>query len=169
MGGPNLITLTGFSGTGKTAVARLVAQRLGWNAVDADDEIEVRTGRRVPDIIAEDGELAFRGFEASTFAALASRERVVVAAGGGAPVYEPTRRAIVEAGLVFHLQASPETTEARVAADEKDRARPLRGNVRRTMDQRAAIYAEADFIVATDVLTPEEVADEVVRLYQTYG
>jgi len=169
MGGPNHITLTGFSGTGKTAVAHLVAARLGWNAVDADDEIEALTGRRVPDIIAEDGELAFRGFEASTLAALASRERVVVAAGGGAPVYEPSRRAIVEAGIVVHLQASPETTEARVAADEKDRARPLRGNVRRTMDQRAAIYAEADFIVATDVLTPAEVADEVVRLYQTYG
>ena len=84
-------------------------------------------------------------------------------------MYEPTRRAIVEAGIVVHLEASPETTEARVAADEKDRARPLRGNVRRIMDQRAAIYAQADFSVATDVLTPEEVADEVVRLYQTYG
>jgi 3-dehydroquinate synthase len=163
------ITLTGFSGSGKTAVARLVAQRLGWTAVDADDEIEARTARRVPDIIGEDGELAFRKEEQTTLSLLAARERVVVAAGGGAPMYEPSRRAIVEAGLVFCLQASPEATEARVTGDEKDRARPLRGNVSRIIDQRAAIYALADFTIATDVLTPDEVADEVVRLYQAYG
>jgi 3-dehydroquinate synthase len=163
------ITLTGFSGSGKTAVARLVADRLGWTAVDADDEIEARTGRRVPDIIAEDGELLFRREEHTTLSGLSARRNVVVAAGGGAPMYEPSRRAIVEAGLVFCLQASPEATEVRVLTDEKDRARPLRGNVRRIMDQRAAIYAEADFTITTDVLTPSEVADEVVRLYQAYG
>jgi 3-dehydroquinate synthase len=166
---PAHITLIGYSGTGKTAVARLVADRLGWTAVDADDLIEEQTGRLVPDIIAEDGELAFREVEARTFAGLAPRGNIVVAAGGGAPVHGPTRRAIVEAGLVVRLHASPDVTEARVAADEKERARPLRGNVSRIMDQRAALYSQADFTIDTDVLSPSEVADEVVRLYQAYG
>jgi 3-dehydroquinate synthase len=101
-----------------------------------------------------------------------SRDRVVVAAGGGAPVLEATRRAIVEAGLVVHLHASPAVTEARVAEDAKTRARPIRGNgtsVGRIMDQRAALYGQADFTIVTDVLTPTEIADEVVRLYQAYG
>ena len=78
------ITLTGFSGTGKTTVAALVAARLGWEVVDADDVIEAQAGRAVPDIIAEDGETAFRAIEASVFADLASRERIIVASGGGA-------------------------------------------------------------------------------------
>src|SRR5690554_1493360 len=112
---PQHITLTGFSGTGKSTVAGLVAQRLGWQAVDSDDYIEAKTGRLVPDIIAEDGEAAFRRIEAEAFAELRPRERVVVAAGGGAPVLEATRRAIVEAGLVVYLHASPEVTEQRVA------------------------------------------------------
>ena len=166
------ITLTGFSGTGKSTVANLVALRLGWQAIDTDDFIEEQTGRLVPDIIAEDGEAAFRQVEASAFAALQPRERVIVAAGGGAPVLEATRRAIVEAGLVIHLQASPASTEVRVAADARTRARPIRGNgasVARIMDQRAALYAQADFTLATDALTPTEVADEVVRLYQAFG
>ncbi len=172
MTAPEHITLTGFSGTGKTAVAHLVAKTLGWEAVDADDVIEAKSGRAVPDIIHEDGELAFRKVEAATFAELASRQRVVVAAGGGAPVYEPARRAIVEAGLVILLQASPAVTEARVAADAKMRARPLRGDssgVARRMDQRAAVYSQADFTLETDVMTAEEVADEIVHLYQAYG
>ncbi len=169
---PQHITLTGFSGTGKTTVANLVAQRLGWQAIDADDYIEEQNGRLVPDIIAEDGELAFREVEAQTFEALKGRERTIIAAGGGAPVLEATRRAIVTAGLVIHLHASPSVTEQRVAADDKTRARPIRGNgasVARIMDQRAALYAQADFTLSTDVLTPSEVADEVVRLYQAYG
>ena len=142
MTAPQHITLSGFSGTGKSTVASLVAQRLGWQAIDADDLIEEQTGRMVPDIIAQDGELAFREVEASTFRALQSRERVVVAAGGGAPVLDATRRAIAEAGIVVHLHASPSVTEARVAADDKTRARPIRGNgasVARIMDQRAAL------------------------------
>jgi shikimate kinase / 3-dehydroquinate synthase len=169
---PEHITLTGFSGSGKTAVAGLVARELGWEAVDADEHIEARTGRFVPDIIREDGELAFRLIESEAFADLAARSRVVVAAGGGAPVYEPTRRSIVQAGLVFHLHAVPGVTEWRVAQDDKDRDRPLRGSVpeiARRMDQRAAVYSQADFTIVTDALTAEEVAQEVVRLYRLYG
>src|SRR6185295_19211555 len=113
------ITLTGFSGTGKTTVAQLVASLLGWTAVDADDLIEAQTGRAVPDILAEDGETAFRAIEAGVFAGLASREGIVVASGGGALALESGRRSIAEAGLVVRLSASPEVTMARVAADEK--------------------------------------------------
>ena len=119
MTAPQHITLTGFSGTGKTTVAALVALRLGWQAIDADDFIEEQTGRLVPDIIAQDGEAAFRRVEAAAFWALRDRPRVIVAAGGGAPVLAATRRAIVEAGLVIRLHASPVTTEARVAADAR--------------------------------------------------
>ena len=172
MTAPQHITLTGFSGTGKSTVANLVALRLGWQAVDADDYIEEQTGRLVPDIITDDGEAAFRQVEASTFAALQAMERTIVAAGGGALVLGATRRAIVEAGLVIHLHASPAVTEERVATDAKTRARPIRGNgasVARIMDQRAALYTQADFTLNTDALTPTEIADEVVRLYQAYG
>jgi 3-dehydroquinate synthase len=169
---PQRITLIGFSGTGKSTVASLVAQRLGWEAIDADDYIEAQTGRSVPDIIAEDGEVAFRQVEASSFETLQPRQRVIVAAGGGAPVLETTRRAIVEAGPVICLRASPEVTEERAAGDAKTRARPIRGNsasVARIMDQRAALYDQADFTLNTNALSPSEVADEVVRLYQAYG
>ena len=172
---PTRITLTGVFGVGKTTVANLVAQRLGWDAVDADDVLVRIAGNEVAVIFEEQGEAAFRQVEAEAFSQLAARENVVVAAGGGAPVYEPTRRSMVESGLVVCLKATPETVVQRMEAKEQGRPRPMLAadnplaRARRLIDQRAAVYALADFTVETDGMTPEEIADEVVRFYEARG
>lgn len=175
MTAPMRITLTGVFGVGKTAIAQLVAQQLGWDAVDADDVLVRIAGKEIDALFAEDGEAAFRQREYEAFRHLESRQKIVVAAGGGAPVFEPTRRSIVEHGLVVCLRATPETVVARMAAKQQGRPRPMlagedplaRG--RRLIDQRAAVYALADFTVETDALTPEEVAAEIVRFYREHG
>ena len=78
------VVLVGLSGTGKTSVGRRVAARLDRCFVDADEEIEERTGRTVRGIFAEDGEPAFRELETEVMAdLLTSTEPVVIAAGGG--------------------------------------------------------------------------------------
>ncbi len=48
------VLLTGMSGAGKSTVGHLVAELLGWQFVDMDDEIERRAGRSIPDIFAQD-------------------------------------------------------------------------------------------------------------------
>ncbi len=175
MAAPTRITLTGVFGVGKTTVANLVAQRLGWEAVDADDVLVGIAGKEVAAIFDEQGEAAFRQTEAEAIVQLASRKNVVVAAGGGAPVYEPSRRSMAESGLVVCLKATPETVVGRMAAREQGRPRPMLGGndalarARRLIDQRAAVYALADFTVETDSMMPEEIADEVVRFYQARG
>ena len=169
---PTRITLTGFSGTGKSTVARLVAGMLGFEAVDEDQVIVQRDGRSIAQVFDEDGEAAFRSLEASLFAEFAGRERIVVASGGGAMLLESTRRSIVEAGLMICLEATPETIAGRLGTSGD---RPLLAaeepltRIRRLKDQRAALYALCDFRVATDALSPQEVASEVVRLYQAFG
>jgi len=174
MPAPEHITLTGPFGAGKTAVAAHVARLLGWTYVDADDLIVQSSGREVEDLFATDGEKAFREREAEVFAHLAPRQKVVVAAGGGAQVYAPTRRSIAEAGIVVCLKASAGTIAGRVAQPQA-RERPMLaaedtyGRAQRLLDQRAAVYALADFTVDTDVLSPDEAAAEAVRLYRTWG
>jgi shikimate kinase/3-dehydroquinate synthase len=175
MAAPTRITLTGVFGVGKTTVARLVARQLGWEVVDADDVLVGIAGKEVAAIFEEQGEAAFRELEAEAFRQLEGREKLVVAAGGGAPVYEPSHHSMVESGLVVCLKATPETVVQRMEAKDQGRPRPMLAaenalaRARRLIDQRAAVYALADFTVETDGMTPEEIAEDIVRFYQSRG
>jgi shikimate kinase len=167
------VFLVGFSGTGKSTVARLAAARLGLPAVDLDRAIAERAGCAIPEIFARDGEAAFRELEAEALRAAATAGPAVVATGGGAPVRPENRRIMAEAGWVVSLEARPETLGARIrrqlgqAAD--DAVRPLLGEgdplarIRALKHARQSVYALADWTVHTDRLTPEQVAGEVVR------
>ena len=68
---PKRIVLTGFMGSGKTTVGPIVAARLGWKFVDADDVIEAETGASIAEIFAREGEAAFRDREHATISRLA--------------------------------------------------------------------------------------------------
>src|SRR5271157_5331614 len=81
---PRRIVLTGFMGSGKTTVGPLVARRLGWSFVDADDAIEAETGCTIAELFRRDGEAAFRERERATIARLAGTDGLVLALGGGA-------------------------------------------------------------------------------------
>ncbi len=180
MTAPPVITLIGYSGTGKSTVAGLVAGRLGWRAVDLDVEIERAAGRTIPDIFGRDGELAFRRLEVEALERSAASQSggVVIAAGGGIVLSDDARRLMASAGLVVCLEATVETIQARLrAADEghKGTERPLLASGYPTAQvalfkaRRAPLYAQADFTVHVDALTVEEVAAEVVRLHKGYG
>ena len=80
--------------TGKTQVGRLLAQRIGWPMVDADDYLEDRAGQSIPDIFREGGEDAFRHLERQVIRDLCSGTGRVIAAGGGAFV-DPQHRDLI--------------------------------------------------------------------------
>jgi shikimate kinase len=168
------IFLVGYRGTGKSTVARLVAGRLAWDSIDADDEIERHADKSIADIFAEQGEPAFRSIEASVIAKLAARRRVVIALGGGAVLLAENRSAIRGKGPVIWLTASVDTIESRIAADATTpHRRPNltasggRAEIEALLAQREPRYREcATLIVATDGKTSAEVADEILgKLY----
>lgn len=170
------IYLIGFSGSGKTTVARLVAGRLGWPAFDLDQLIAERAGRAIPAIFAAEGETGFRNREAAAMAEVAAAPPFVVATGGGAPLRDENRATMARTGWVVALEGRPETLHARLrrqlAAAEPDAVRPLLAGdapleqIRALKRQRQPLYALADWTVHTDRLTPPQVADEVVRALQ---
>jgi shikimate kinase len=98
------IYLIGFSGTGKSTVARLLGARLGRPACDLDALIVERTGRTIADIFANDGEPAFRQIEAETLQATASRaDGPIVATGGGVPTFPANRETMAATGWTICL------------------------------------------------------------------
>jgi shikimate kinase len=122
MEGSRNIYLVGLMGAGKTTVGRQLAQRLGKAFYDTDHEIEHRTGVRVATIFEIEGEPGFRARESQALEALAQREDVVLATGGGI-VLRPENRAQLKAhGFVIYLCAQPRDLWART---RHDKSRPL--------------------------------------------
>lgn len=161
------IILTGFMGTGKTAVGRLLAERLAREFVDTDALIIRRAGRPIADIFREEGEPHFRALEAAIAAELAGRRGLVIATGGGLMLDPVNAAALGNTGPVFCLHADAADILARVAADADKR--PLLGGedpgtrVRELLRRRAAAYARFR-PVETSGRAPEEVAAGIATL-----
>jgi shikimate kinase len=168
---PNVI-LTGFMGTGKTTVGRLVALHLGFEFVDTDELIESEHGP-IPELFADQGEAAFRAIEREVATELASRCNLVVATGGGMMVDEQNVAALAATGTVVCLTADVDTIVDR-ALSPGGPVRPLLAGVdpRTRVDEllvaRAHAYGRFAQIDTTD-MTPAEVADAVIDLIDLIG
>ena len=161
------ITLTGFMGTGKTTVGRLIAGRLGLEFVDTDEIVEAEAGTPIARIFAEHGEEHFRELESAALGAALSRPARVLSTGGGMLLRAANRDALRVAGPTVCLTATPEAILARTAPDD---VRPLlqvrdpAARIRELLAERAEAYACADYHVDTTGLEPEEVAARVLAL-----
>ena len=161
------IVLTGFMGTGKTAVGREVARRLGRPFVDMDAVIEARAGRPISRIFSEEGEPAFRRMESDLCGELAGQDGAVIATGGGALVDPANREGLAASSILVCLQAGVDEILERVGEAED---RPLlsvpdpAGEVRRLLAARRDAYAAIPWQVDTNGQTPSQIADEIVAL-----
>lgn len=162
------VVLTGFMGTGKTTIGRLLAGRLGFDFVDTDAVIVERHGP-IPAIFAEHGEGAFRRMERDVADELADRTGLVIATGGRMLVDAVNAERLAATGDVFCLVASIDTILVRVDADGAAATRPLLAgeNVRERLEHLLAEREEAYGRfpqVDTDRRDPGEVADEIIGL-----
>jgi shikimate kinase len=151
--GDRLIVLVGMMASGKTSIGKLLAQRLGIPFVDADVEIETAANMTIPEIFARHGEADFRSGERRVIARLLRDGPRVLATGGGAFMSDDTRQAIARRGISIWLQADAETLFRRARRRSN---RPLlqtddpEGTIRRLIETRYPIYAEADLTILSE-------------------
>ncbi|MCX7840401.1 MAG: hypothetical protein N2559_13260, partial [Anaerolineae bacterium] len=159
------LVLTGFMGTGKTSVGRVVARKLGREFIDLDALIETRAGKSISEIFATHGEAYFRSLETQLCAELGTRENVVIATGGGALV-NPQNRAAFANAFVVCLDASLDEIIARVgnATNRPMLAGDARQRIETLMRERAPAYAQIQTHVDTTRKSVEQVADEIVAM-----
>ena len=112
-----LLFLVGCRGTGKTTVAALLAERLGWGWIDADAVLEMRAGRSIRQIFAEEGEAVFRGKNPSCSKSSVRLSNRVIATGGGVVLDPRNRERMSAAGIVVWLTADVETLAGRLEQD----------------------------------------------------
>ena len=147
---PGNIFLVGLMGAGKTSVGRLLAKRFGKTFYDCDQEIELRTGVKIPVIFEIEGEAGFRAREATVLRELAALKGIVLATGGGAILREENRQTLMQGGTVVYLRASLDDLWQRT---RHDRNRPLlqtadpRAKLEELFAQRDPLYHEVASLV----------------------
>jgi shikimate kinase len=157
-------------GAGKTSIGRRVAELLHLVFVDADRDIELRTGAAVGTIFECEGEAGFRARERAALAELLAGDGQVIATGGGAVLDEGNRERMRDRGFVVHLDVGVDGQLQRLA---RDRVRPLLQRedreqfLRELADQRAPLYADvADLRFDTEGLAAGEAACALVRMLE---
>jgi len=160
---PARVALIGFMGAGKSTVGRLLASRLRYAFLDLDAWIEGQRGQSIRQIFETEGEEAFRLLERDALAALASHRKVVIAAGGGAPMSEDNR-AFFRDAATFYLEISFEEFLRRTAGSPD---RPLRGRpleeLRALFESRLPVYRKLGVIVSSEGRTPPQVVEEILE------
>lgn len=163
------VVLTGFMGTGKTTVGRLVAELFGWSFVDTDVLMEQQHGP-IPSLFEEVGEVGFRAFESDIATQVAAHRSAVIATGGGLLVDRQNAAALGKTGRIYCLVADPNEILRRL--DQANTPyRPLLGSGDRRarivelLEQRAEPYSAFEQI-HTDGRSPKDVADEIHTLHR---
>jgi shikimate kinase len=163
--GRRSVVLVGMMGAGKSSIGRRLAMRLGLSFVDADAEIEKAAVMSIEEIFSTHGEAYFRAGEARVIARLLEGGPQVLATGGGAFMNADTRAAIHAKGVSVWLRATLEVLSRRI---KRRNDRPLLTTadpvetLRRLMDERYPVYAEADLTVESRDVPHEAIVDEII-------
>ena len=156
------VYLVGFMGAGKTTVARALAKRLDWQAIDIDELIEQREHDTVAAIFAKRGEPYFRATERAVLVDQASSRHAVVATGGGTFVDAHNRAMINRDGVSVWLDVPVERLIPRVPVDGR---RPLasdRVEFERLYVARRSAYQQAHLRVDAARVSVDAIVDQLV-------
>jgi len=153
-------------GSGKSAVGRVLARRLGYRFEDMDRRVEERAGRTIAEIFRDDGEEAFRELEREEALALSRLTDRVVASGGGAFAQPETRAILQKGALTVWLRCDIGRILSRIPPDG---SRPLARNrdiMQALLAEREPSYRMADVAVDASTGSPREVAERIVGLIE---
>jgi shikimate kinase len=161
-------------GSGKSTAGPLVASRLGYRFLDLDAEVERAAGVTISELFRRRGEHVFRALETAVLSEASSQDRVVVATGGGALVSEGNLLVAESSGTIVYLKLTPGTLALRLGGAD---GRPLlhdtdgtplstgaiRERLTELLDKRTRFYEHADVTVDAEDLSPDEVAEAIIR------
>ncbi len=160
------IVLIGYRGTGKSSVAKILAERLKWPLVAMDAEIVKKAGLPVPEIIQKRGWDYFRDVESNICRRVGAKDRTIIDTGGGAVLRKENVDALRQRGRVFWLTAEVSTIMERIKHSKErpslTQKKSYVDEVEDVLKERLPLYkAACDQIIATDERTLEEIADEI--------
>ncbi len=163
--------LIGYRCTGKTTIGKSIAVTMDWSFVDSDLLVIKECKKSIKDIIATEGWQAFRRVERSMIKQVCTKDRQVVATGGGAVLDTNNVRAMKSSGIIIWLRATAETIRERMLQDETTRTlRPALtdkdpvAEIEEVLLARHPYYDNAsDFAIPTDNVPVNEITKRIIQ------
>ena len=161
------IILIGYRGTGKSVVAKILAEKLNMAVVGMDDEIVRHAGMSIPEVVEKFGWDHFRDIETRIALALAEKDNLIIDTGGGVIERPENMRALEKTGPVFWLTASVDTIVDRIKDDTNRPAlvdgKTFTEEIAEVLEKRESRYrGAAQHEIDTDSYSPDQVADRVL-------
>ena len=167
------VILTGFMGTGKTSLGKLLATRLGRPFVDIDKKIETEQKLSIPKIFELYGEEHFRELERVAVKELSERRGLIIATGGGTIKDEENLRLLKDSGVMICLTTEPEEIFARTARRGERPVLDGGGNerletIKKLLAERKKFYDRADYQVDTTNWSPIQIIDDICHYLRKF-
>ncbi len=166
---PNIIALAGFMGSGKTTIGLLLAEKLNYQFIDADQKIVEHVGMSIADYFTKFGETAFRKVESEILAAVLKNDRVVIALGGGTILAKKNRDLLKKKTYSIFLMASPEVVANRLAQDS---TRPLLNDknkleeITKILQSRLPYYCQMDTAIDTNHINFQTIVENILEDFE---
>jgi shikimate kinase len=160
------IVLVGFMGSGKSKIARRLAEHLHVESIGTDDLIVARAGQSIEAIFRAHGEPYFRNLESAIIKEVAQRRGVIIDCGGGVVCVKENLQELKANGIVFYLQATPEVIYERIKHEDH---RPLLktpdplGCIKELYQQRLPLYNQADYVIDANDASIEGPVVEILK------
>jgi shikimate kinase len=167
------VSLVGFMGAGKTAVGKVLAEKMGRKFIELDALIEGKAGKPIAEIFRQEGEIAFRELEIEAAKEASRKRNAVIACGGGIVLNQINIDRLKREGIIVYLKASPQAILTRTVSDTGER--PLlnvndrASEIKKLLEFREPFYRRAaDITVDTTDLGIDEVVEQIIEKLKTY-
>jgi shikimate kinase len=169
------VILIGFRGSGKTTVGKKLAERLFYDFVDLDDEIEMREEKNIRRIFEEYGEEYFRRIESLVVADIAKTNGKVIGTGGGVVLKYKNIQNLKRSGVIIFLDVDAENSIERLMKDETTEIRrpkltysDWQSEIRDQVKIRRPFYLNAaDYIVNTSARSVDEIVEQILQILKS--
>ena len=147
------ISLCGMMGSGKSAIGKILANKLNYNFIDADKMIEIDVGKTIKKIFEEDGEQYFRDLEEKVTIKILELKETIVSLGGGAIINKNIRGSIKKNSYNIYLNVNIDILTKRL---QNSKTRPLiyKKNLKKELTNligiREKFYRKADLIIKNE-------------------
>ncbi len=167
------IALTGFMGSGKTTVAKIIAEKTGKRLLELDRIIEINAGATIPEIFSSKGEVGFREMEIETIKEISTGKHQVISCGGGVVLNKINIDRLRQTAVIVYLNVKPEAIMQRMQS--QDVQKPILKNpqdpeeVQKLLTFREPYYKNsADIIIDSTDLSPQDTAKEALKRLANY-